>query len=624
MNPQPIALLVNDDPTQLRLAASILMRDGYEVLACQDAEAALQQLDRRGGADVVITDLYMPGIDGWRFCRLLRSSAYKAFNTIPILVVSATFSGADAEELTAQLGADGFLSAPYEARALRQMVRDVLGNGKHKSPTRVLIVEPDSAEADLLANTFDQHGYTVTHAADGAAGLRRFRADRPHLVILNYALPDMPGRAVLEAIREPGGTTVTIVVTTDTSAEHALELLRSGADNYAPKPLLPEYLLHICEIATRQRALLRVEELLEMRTRKLRDSEERYRNLFENAAIGLVTYALDGTVIAVNRNFETLSQRSRDDLIGKSQRDYLTDEGYAEARQEQDRACAGKQHEWVHELALLRPDGSRVAVEARCCFLRGPNQEAGLIMAMYRDLTVEKALQRQRAEFAAMLAHDIRNPVGLIANCISLLVDEEHEADPELVKRCHLRILDDSRLLQSLVNNYLDISTIEAGQLKLNRRPVDLGELLRNLVQRFGREASSRSIVLNLDIQDCPGFSGDVLLLERIFGNLMQNALKFTPDRGHITVATAARDNEAVVSIRDNGPGIEPDKLPSLFQKFERLESRENHEGLGLGLYIVKELVQAHGGRVEVQSVLGEGSCFTIFLPLFRAVNDAS
>ena len=85
MNLKPIALVVNDDPFQLRLTTSILTRDGYEVLSCLDAEEGLTQLSQRG-ADVIITDLYMPGIDGWRLCRLLRSSAYKAFNTIPILV----------------------------------------------------------------------------------------------------------------------------------------------------------------------------------------------------------------------------------------------------------------------------------------------------------------------------------------------------------------------------------------------------------------------------------------------------------------------------------------------------------------------------------------------------------
>ena len=299
-------------------------------------------------------------------------------------------------------------------------------------------------------------------------------------------------------------------------------------------------------------------------------------------------------------------------------------DAYTAAAQEQERARTEKQPAWTQELQLIRPDGSTLAVEARCCFLRGPDQEPGLIMAMYRDLTVEKALQRQRAEFSAMLAHDIRNPVGLISNCISLLVDPEHEAEPELVKRCHLRIMDDARLLQSLVTNYLDISIIEAGQLNLNRRPIDLSELLRNLVQRFSRESAERSILLNLDARDCPGLTGDVLLLERIFGNLLQNALKFTPNGGRIDVTAELRGGDAVVSIRDSGPGIEPEKLPSLFQKFHRLENTEKHEGLGLGLYIVKELVEAHGGRVEVESVPGEGSCFSVLLPLTDAAQANS
>jgi PAS domain S-box-containing protein len=615
-NSQPIALIVNDDPFQLHLTGSILTRDGYEVIPCLGAEEALQRLSQRGSADVIITDLYMPGIDGWRLCRLLRSAAYREFNTIPILVVSATFSGADAEELTAQLGADGFLSAPYEARVLRKVVRDLLGNRKPKSPTNVLIVEPDPAEAEILTNTFEASGYAVRHAVDGAAGLRLFRANPPQMVVLNDDLPDTRGARLLRAIKEPATTTVIIVVTADPSAEHALELIRLGADNYAPKPVLPEYLLHLCQTAMRQRALLRVEELLELRTRKLQQSEERYRNLFENADVGLATYNLDGTVIGVNQSFETLSGRSREDVVGKLYSQFLTPAAYEDAVGQQRRARTKKLPSWSHEVAVARPDGSVVAAEARCSYLAGSGQQPGLIMTMYRDLTTEKKLQQQRAEFSAMLAHDIRNPVGLILGCISLLVDETHEPEPELVKKCHLRILDDARLLQSLVNNYLDVSTIEAGQLKLVKRPVNLSDLLRNIVQRFGWESDARSICLEVVAQDCPGVEGDVLLLERVFGNLLQNALKFTPDGGRISVQIEPLQGESLVSVRNSGPGIDPEKFSFLFQKFQRLDNDEHRQGLGLGLYIVKELVEAHGGRVEVNSTLSEGNCFSVFLPL--------
>jgi two-component system, cell cycle sensor histidine kinase and response regulator CckA len=419
-NPHPVALVVNDDPFQLHLAASILTRDGFEVIACDGAEQALRRLIQRGSVDVIITDLYMPGIDGWRLCRLLRSSAYHAFNAIPILVVSATFSGADAEELTAQLGADGFLSAPYEAGVLRQSVRDLLGNGKPKTPTTVLIVEPDRVQAETLAETFKAGGYGVVYAGDGAAALSQFRAKRPQIVILDYDLPDMDGDQLLRSIKEPAATTVLIVVTRDASAEHALELLRLGADNYAPKPVVPEYLLHLCQTAARQRALVRVEELLELRTRKLRHSEERYRNLFENAGIGLVTYSLDGTVIAVNQSFEELSGRSRVNLVGAHYAGYLTPAAYAMADTQQRRARVEKSQSWSYEVEIASLDGQPVPTEARLNFVPGRDRQPGLIMAMYRDLSAEKKLQQQRAEFSAMLAHDIRNPVGLILGCISL------------------------------------------------------------------------------------------------------------------------------------------------------------------------------------------------------------
>jgi signal transduction histidine kinase len=108
--------------------------------------------------------------------------------------------------------------------------------------------------------------------------------------------------------------------------------------------------------------------------------------------------------------------------------------------------------------------------------------------------------------------------------------------------------------------------------------------------------------------------------MERVFSNLLQNAIKFTPQGGHISVTVERRNIDTVVSVLDNGPGIETDKLPVLFQKFQRMEIGERREGVGLGLYIVKELVSAQGGRVEVDSVVGRGSCFSVIFPSDGAV----
>jgi PAS domain S-box-containing protein len=618
-NAMPTVLVVNDDPNQLHLASSILSRDGFRVISCIGAEQALALLQKNAAVDLVVTDLYMPGIDGWRFCRLLRSDAYREFNAIPILVVSATFSGADAEEITVQLGADAFLSAPYEAPVLRKIARDLLGNLKPKCMTHVLVVNPNPIEARGLLDIFKLNGYAVTHAASGAEALLCFRSKRPQIVILDYELPDMSGERLLEAVKMPGGAVVAIIVTDRTSANDVLDLIRRGADSYLPKPALPEYLLHLCETASRQRALLRVEELLELRTRKLRDSEERYRNLFENAAVGIVTYTLNGTVVAMNRAHEELSGRSQDDVVGKSCTQFLTPAAYSKADAEQHRARAEKLRSWSHEIEIRRPDGSIVPVEAQYRFLRSRDDQPAVIIAMYRDLTAKKKLQQQRAEFSAMLAHDIRNPVALILGCSELLVSETEKADTELVDRCHLRILNDARLLQSLVNNYLDVSIIEAGQLTLSKRRFELRELLGRLVARFEREAQTRSIRFEPVFVNAGILDGDELALERVFLNLLHNAFKFTPDGGRIGLSVERRNTETVVCVRDSGPGIHPHRLPRLFKKFQRIEIGDRQDGVGLGLYIVKKLVAAHGGRVDVDSIVGEGSCFSVILPIDAA-----
>jgi signal transduction histidine kinase len=146
---------------------------------------------------------------------------------------------------------------------------------------------------------------------------------------------------------------------------------------------------------------------------------------------------------------------------------------------------------------------------------------------------------------------------------------------------------------------------------------IDRWRLCRLLRSDAYRRFNSTPVFgLVLAPSDCPGLEADALALERAVGNLLQNAFKFTPDGGQITVSAEPRGNDAVITVRDTGPGIDAEKIPSLFQKFHRFETSEPHEGIGLGLYIVKELVAAHGGRTEVDSVIGKGSAFSLFLPL--------
>jgi PAS domain S-box-containing protein len=296
----PTVMVINDDAVQLRLTVAWIKQEGWGFLACQSAEEALDLLRTGVVVDVIVTDLHMPRIDGWRFCRLLRSPEYAAFNHIPILVLSATFSGADAAQMSTDLGANAFLSVPYDPAVLRTHVHALLAGRTPRAPLRALIVEDSHTLAVLLRRALESQGYAVDVALTGAVGLQRLQQATPTLAILDYHLPDMTGDKLLTECTRSERPIVAIMMTTDPTPELALHFMRLGAYGYIRKPFDPAYLLDLCARALRERALLRVEELLEARTGELRASEAQFRLLFESVPDAVFVQATDRTILALN------------------------------------------------------------------------------------------------------------------------------------------------------------------------------------------------------------------------------------------------------------------------------------------------------------------------------------
>jgi PAS domain S-box-containing protein len=348
----------------------------------------------------------------------------------------------------------------------------------------------------------------------------------------------------------------------------------------------------------------------------LRESEERYRNLFENANDAIVTFTLDGIVTSVNRGLEAMLGWSREELIGQHYSKFVTPASVALGQERTRRFLAGERLPSIFEGEQMRKDGHIVPVEIRTRAIRDKEGKPIGFQGIYRDISTRKALERQRTEFLAMLTHDIRNPLGVILGYTEMLLENarEHGAadDVDLLGRLRSNAL----TVLALVSNYLDFSRIEAGQLILTKKPLALQDLLLRLQSRYEAEARRRQISLDLQIQpDLPLVEGDTVAVERVFANLLHNALKFTPAFGQITLSVTHRNAEVIVTVADTGPGIPPEEMPFLFEKYCRAAANKQQEGTGLGLFIVHALVEAHGGRVEVESVVGQGSRFTVFLP---------
>ena len=350
---------------------------------------------------------------------------------------------------------------------------------------------------------------------------------------------------------------------------------------------------------------------------QLRESEEYYRNLFEEAYDGIATLSLDGRITNVNKASARMLGWSRVELVGKPVTQFLTPTSTTLIEDRSKKAQQGESVAPTFELELVRKDGDVVPVECQLRYIRDKAGQPTGLHGTYRDLSAKKERERQRTEFIAMLSHDIKNPLGVILGYTDLLLEEMGEQGKAEEKGVLERIRINALTVHSLVVNYLNFSKIEAGHLTLTKESLLLNDVVQLVGQRYATEARRRHIALTFALQsDLPQILGDPLALERVITNLLHNALKFTPESGCVTLRTRADNGAIVVAVEDTGPGIAAAALSDLFQKFRRATANGYHEGMGLGLFISKELVEAHGGHIDVKSTLGQGSCFSVRLPL--------
>ncbi len=239
-------------------------------------------------------------------------------------------------------------------------------------------------------------------------------------------------------------------------------------------------------------------------------------------------------------------------------------------------------------------------------------------VAVMRDVTRFKELDELKSEFVATVSHDLRAPLTFMRGYATMLplVGDLSEKQREYVEK----ILHGVSQMTELIDDLLDLGRIEAG-VGLERRPCHLGMILVEAVDGLRARAAAKG--LNLQLQPPEGVamvSGDAALLRQVVANLVDNAIKYTPGGGSVTVGLSVRDEQAIIRVADTGIGIAPDDQVRLFEKFFRVRRRDMQDvsGTGLGLAIVKSIVERHGGRVWVESELNKGSTFYVSLPLER------
>ncbi|HYI14986.1 MAG TPA: ATP-binding protein [Thermomicrobiales bacterium] len=342
--------------------------------------------------------------------------------------------------------------------------------------------------------------------------------------------------------------------------------------------------------------------------RDAQSAEARYRGLFEGAADAIVVVDGDGYYIDVNPAMSELTGYSRDELLRFRAGDgQLTSAGpgLARPRFEQIR----EEGSFRGEMELRRKNGTIVPVESVIRAIHLP--EGTAFINMMRDISRRRELERMQREFMAIVTHELKGPLTSIKGFSQIMRRQERYNE-----RAVDSILLQTGQIERLVNDMLDAASSDADRLELQRDEVDLVRLTQLAIDQARAASPSHDIRIDTNQPELIGH-WDAERLVQIFSNLLSNAVKYSPDGGNIVVTVERVDDIAHVSIADQGIGIPSEALPRLFERFYRVEDTGHLgiEGLGLGLYITRSLIEAHGGQISVTSDAGHGSTFSFTLP---------
>jgi len=281
------------------------------------------------------------------------------------------------------------------------------------------------------------------------------------------------------------------------------------------------------------------------------------------------------------------------------------------------RSCLQGNSEATAELSIYSPEERIYQVQT--ALLLGDNGDVSGVVATFNDITELRSVERMKSEFVSTVSHELRTPLTSIKGFIRTLLDDVEGYYDRETQMEFYRIIDtECDRLVRLINDLLNLSRIESGRaLDLVLARVDLGQLIGRVVdsQRSYTDRHEFDIIVPEDLKHV---NADRDKLDQVLTNLLSNAIKYSPDGGKITVhAREIDDNKISVSVSDHGIGIPEDQISRLFTRFHRVDSRDSRKqyGTGIGLYLVKHLIEAHEGEVSVASKQGEGSTFTFILP---------
>lgn len=485
---------------------------------------------------------------------------------------------------------------------------------------KILVVDDEFGMREGIRRIFTAQGHQVDTASTGQEGIALGTAEEYDMYFLDLKIGDIDGIEVLGAIKKKYPYAICVMCTAYATIENAVETTRLGAYNYIAKPFTPEEILNVLAAGLERRWLilearqLRAEQ--ERRMLEVVREKSRIRTIINSIDDGIVVLNQDAEVVLFNPQFPRLLELTTELVIGQPIYDLLPPEYQQLIR---DIYNQTGNLEAIRQEIVIHPPAKLVLMANTTPIRDDQGQLLGFVSVL-RDISELKQLELLKSQFVNMAAHELKAPLTAIQGYLEMVVDKTLGEDPELYDGYLRRSLERSKTLITLINDLLNISRIQAGKVRREIERLEISPLIRSITDFFSNEIEKNGLKISLSLGEELFIDADREEMQRVLTNLVSNAIKYNRQEGTISI-TSARDKGYVrLVIADTGIGMKPEEKERLFEEFFRAKNPHTRSitGTGLGLALVKKIIDSYAGTIQATSEYEKGTTFEISLPLAR------
>lgn len=501
---------------------------------------------------------------------------------------------------------------------------------------KIVVVDDEKIVTSAFKTLLKVEGFDDGHFFNSPTEALEFlKNNKPDLVISDFLMPDMNGLEFLSSVNELYPEVSKILLTGYADKENAIKAINEvGLYRYIEKPwdnsdlvinikngiersyLLSELRKKITELEDAKKELEKysknLEQIVEERTHNLKQTNAKLEGIVNYCADGIVILDEDGIIKQVNPSCETMIGIVAGKLINSSIDDFLSSKKTFISKELH-------KHEdgdlFLRDFNIKNPfANSDIPVEISFACIN-PDEDIKQYVGVIRDVTEQKKSDKLRDDFIATLTHDLRTPLLAAIQTLSFFLNGTLGDIDEKQKLLLSTMQKSNEDLLGLVNALLEVYKYDAEKLELVKTNFNIFDLVQQVYEELKPLAQSKNIKfdINSELSDTEIYA-DRGELRRVICNLCGNAINYTQDGGKVLITLKAENKDLIFSVSDNGPGIPQEDIPKMFQRFSQGTSKKRSTGTGLGLYLSRQIIESHGGKIWLESVLNKGSEFSFLL----------